>query len=138
MAAGAVEIFERQRARLLGLAYETLGSAADAEDIVQETFLRWHNTEPGSVEVPWAWLAKVAMNLCPNRLDSVRSRRERYLGTWLPEPVLPPDSALGRWRPSSNATRCRLCSLCLPGGSPGANERCSWRHSATAIVRWPG
>lgn len=72
-----------------------LGSAADAEDIVQEAFLRWHNTEPGSVEVPSAWLAKVAMNLCLNRLDSARSRREQYIGSWLPEPVLTPDSASG-------------------------------------------
>ncbi|MFB9831524.1 RNA polymerase sigma-70 factor [Actinoallomurus acaciae] len=95
MSAEAVEIFERHRARLLGLAYRMLGSAAEAEDIVQEAFLRWHHTEPGSVEVPSAWLAKVVTNLCLNRLDSARSRRERYVGTWLPEPVLTPDGALG-------------------------------------------
>lgn len=62
---------------------------------VQDAFLRWHNTEPGSVEMPSAWLVKVVTNLCLNRLDSARSRRERYVGTRLPEPVLTPDSALG-------------------------------------------
>ena len=84
MAAGAVEIFKRHRARSFGLAYRMLGSAAGAEDIVQEAFLRWHNTEPGSVEVPSAWLAKVAMSRCLNRLDSAHSRREPYIGSWLP------------------------------------------------------
>ena len=95
MAEEAVEVFERHRARLLGLAYRMLGSAAEAEDVVQDAFLRWQNTKPGSVEVPSAWLAKVTTNLCLNRLDSARSRRERYVGAWLPEPVLTPDSALG-------------------------------------------
>ncbi|WP_433272242.1 RNA polymerase sigma factor SigJ [Actinosynnema sp. CS-041913] len=95
MVAEAVEVFERHRPRLFGLAYRMLGSAADAEDVVQDTFLRWRNTRPGSVEAPSAWLAKVATNLCLNRLDSARSRRERYVGQWLPEPVLTPDDALG-------------------------------------------
>ncbi len=91
----AVEVFERHRARLFGLAYRMLGSAADAEDIVQDTFLRWHNTVPGSIEVPSAWLAKVTTNLCLNQLSSARTRRERYVGPWLPEPVSTTDGALG-------------------------------------------
>lgn len=95
MAAEAFGVFEQHRARLLGLAYRMLGSAAEAEDVVQDVFLRWQHTEPGSVEAPSAWLAKVATNLCLNRLDSARSRRERHVGTWLPEPVLTPDRALG-------------------------------------------
>lgn len=70
MAAGAVEEFERHRARLFGLAYRMLGSAADAEDVVQDAYLRWENAEPDSVEKPSAWLAKVATNLCPNRLEA--------------------------------------------------------------------
>ncbi|MCX0275139.1 RNA polymerase sigma-70 factor [Nocardia zapadnayensis] len=95
MSSEAVEVFEQYRARLLGLAYRVLGSAAEAEDIVQEAYLRWQSTEPGSVEAPSAWLARVATNLCLNQLDSARNRRERYVGTWLPEPVLTPDSDLG-------------------------------------------
>lgn len=88
-------MFEQYRARLLGLAYRMLGSAVEAEDVVQDAYLRWQATEPGSVEAPSAWLAKVTTNLCLNQLGSARNRRERYVGTWLPEPVLTPDSALG-------------------------------------------
>lgn len=91
----AVAEFERQRPRMFGLAYRMLGSATDAEDVVQDAFLRWHGTEPGTVHDPAAWLVKVTANLCRNRLGSARSRRERYVGPWLPEPVLTPDSALG-------------------------------------------
>lgn len=87
--------FERQRPRIFGLAYRMLGSATDAEDIVQDAFLRWHGTEPGMVQDPAAWLVKVTTNLCRNRLGSATSRRERYVGPWLPEPVMTPDSALG-------------------------------------------
>jgi RNA polymerase sigma-70 factor (ECF subfamily) len=95
MLSEAVEVFERHRARLIGLAYRMLGSAAEAEDVVQDAYLRWQATEPGSVEAPSAWLVKVTTNLCLNQLDSARNRRERYVGTWLPEPVLTPDSVLG-------------------------------------------
>ncbi|MEV6135907.1 RNA polymerase sigma factor SigJ [Nocardia sp. NPDC051990] len=91
----AVAEFERQRSRIFGLAYRMLGSATDAEDIVQDAFLRWHGTEPGMVQDPAAWLVKVTTNLCRNRLSSAAGRRERYVGPWLPEPVMTPDSALG-------------------------------------------
>ncbi|MFF2083536.1 RNA polymerase sigma-70 factor [Nocardia sp. NPDC058176] len=91
----AVGEFERQRSRIFGLAYRMLGSATDAEDIVQDAFLRWHGTEPGMVRDPAAWLVKVTTNLCWNRLGSAAGRRERYVGQWLPEPVMTSDSALG-------------------------------------------
>jgi RNA polymerase sigma-70 factor (ECF subfamily) len=93
VAADAVEEFERHRSKLFGLAYRMLGSAEEAEDVVQETFVRWHRAS--RVESPWAWLAKVAANLCVNRLTSARMRRERYVGFWLPEPVLTAGGALG-------------------------------------------
>ncbi|WP_307832601.1 MULTISPECIES: sigma factor [Planomonospora] len=88
-----VEVFEEQRPRLLGLAYRLLGSAAEAEDLVQETFLRW--SRAGRVDVPAAWLTKVITNLCLNQLASARRRRESYAGPWLPEPVLTGDGVLG-------------------------------------------
>lgn len=91
--ADAVAEFERHRSRLFGLAYRMLGSAEEAEDVVQETFVRWHGAV--HVESPWAWLAKVATNLCVNRLTSAQMRRERYVGCWLPEPVLTGNGALG-------------------------------------------
>lgn len=81
----AVEEFERQRPRLMGLAYRMLGSAQEAEDVVQDAYLRWRNAD--HVEVPAAWLAKVVTNLCLNHLASARARRESYVGPWLPEPV---------------------------------------------------
>ncbi|MEV4314563.1 RNA polymerase sigma-70 factor [Actinocrispum sp. NPDC049592] len=89
------EVFEQHRARLFGVAYRLLGSAAEAEDAVQDAFLRWHDADPDDIEVPAAWLTKVVANLCLTRLTSARARRERYVGTWLPEPVLTGDGALG-------------------------------------------
>lgn len=89
----SVGVFEEQRPRLFALAYRLLGSAAEAEDAVQETFLRW--SRAGSVEVPAAWLTKVITNLCLNQLASARRRRESYVGPWLPEPVLTAGGVLG-------------------------------------------
>lgn len=102
----AVEEFERHRSKLFGLAYRMLGSAEEAEDVVQDTFLRWHRAYV--VEFPWAWLAKVATNLCVNRLTSARARRESYVGSWLPEPVLTADGTLG---PLDTAERRDMVSL---------------------------
>ncbi|MFJ1752881.1 RNA polymerase sigma factor SigJ [Kitasatospora sp. NPDC088134] len=91
----AVEEFEANRRRLFSLAYRMLGSAAEAEDVVQDTYLRWHAVGEGEVAVPGAWLAKVVTNLCLTRLGSARARREEYPGTWLPEPVATGGGALG-------------------------------------------
>ncbi|MGW1770718.1 RNA polymerase sigma-70 factor [Streptomyces sp. NPDC002104] len=79
--------FEEHRPRLFSLAYRMLGSAAEAEDAVQDAYLRWHGTEPGQVAAPGPWLSKVVTNLCLNRLTSARVRREEYFGPWIPEPV---------------------------------------------------
>jgi RNA polymerase sigma-70 factor (ECF subfamily) len=94
--ADPVKVFEDQRRRLFGIAYRLLGSATEAEDVVQEAYLRWHNVDPAAIAAPSAWLAKVATNLCLNRLTSARTQREVYVGPWLPEPVLTDgDDALG-------------------------------------------
>ncbi|MGX5680228.1 RNA polymerase sigma-70 factor [Schumannella luteola] len=82
----SVEVFEQQRSRMFGIAYRMLGSAAEAEDVVQDAWLRWQGTtEP--VDNPRAFLATVVTRLCLNALDSARARRETYIGPWLPEPV---------------------------------------------------
>jgi RNA polymerase sigma-70 factor (TIGR02957 family) len=86
-------VFEEHRRRLFGLAYRMLGSAAEAEDILQDTYLRWGQAE--SVAAPASWLTKVVSNLCLNHLTSARVRRESYPGPWLPEPVLTEGGALG-------------------------------------------
>ncbi|MEU6247735.1 RNA polymerase sigma factor SigJ [Glycomyces sp. NPDC047010] len=90
-----VDRFEAARPRLAAIAYRMLGSAAEAEDAVQEAFLRWQGAEVASIEVPEAWLTKVLTNLCLNQLTSARARRETYVGEWLPEPVLGGDPILG-------------------------------------------
>ena len=80
--------FSPLRAELIGLAYRMTGSFATAEDIAQEAFLRWHATDRSRIEVPRAWLLKVAARLSLDHLKSASVRRERYVGPWLPEPVL--------------------------------------------------
>ncbi|MEV7118120.1 RNA polymerase sigma factor SigJ [Kitasatospora griseola] len=91
----AAQEFETHRSRLFSLAYRMLGSAAEAEDAVQDAYLRWHGALPGQVAAPGPWLNKVLTNLCLNRLTSARARREEYPGSWLPEPVATGGGALG-------------------------------------------
>lgn len=110
MAAGPTGEFEEQRARLFGLAYRLLGSAADAEDVVQDTYLRWSGADQAAIVAPPVWLARVATNLCLNRLASARARREVYIGPWLPEPVLTSDGTLG---PMESAAQRDSVSLAL-------------------------
>ncbi|MDI2132371.1 RNA polymerase sigma-70 factor [Yinghuangia seranimata] len=81
------EAFEQHRTVLLGLAYRMLGSWFDAEDTVQEAWLRWRRAEPGTVEDPRGWLVTVTTRLALDQLRSARHRRETYVGEWLPEPV---------------------------------------------------
>lgn len=87
--------FEEHRPRMFGIAYRMLGSAAEAEDTVQDAWLRWSSADREDVEHPGAWLAKAVTRLCLNRLTSARARREEYVGPWLPEPVLTGDGVLG-------------------------------------------
>ncbi|WCD85321.1 ECF RNA polymerase sigma factor SigJ [Streptomyces xanthophaeus] len=80
---------------MFGIAYRMLGSAAEAEDIVQDAYLRWSTAERDDLRSPGAWLTTVVTRLCLNRLSSARVRREAYVGPWLPEPVLTGDGTLG-------------------------------------------
>lgn len=84
--------FEPHRRRLRGLAYRMLGSVADAEDVVQDAFLRWHGADRAAVDDAGAFLSRVVTRLCLDRLKSARARRETYVGSWLPEPVLDADA----------------------------------------------
>jgi RNA polymerase sigma-70 factor (ECF subfamily) len=88
--------FESHRARLRGLAYRMLGSAADADDIVQDAWLRWHEVRGTAVDNIGAYLARVVTHLCLDRLKSAQARREQYVGQWLPEPLL---AELDAWQP---------------------------------------
>lgn len=82
--------FEAERPRLTGLAYRMLGSRAEAEDVVQDAWLRWDRTDRSKIRTPGAWLTTTVTRLAIDRLRSVRARRETYVGPWLPEPLIEP------------------------------------------------
>ncbi|SDO64386.1 RNA polymerase sigma-70 factor, ECF subfamily [Streptomyces sp. cf386] len=110
MTTATADEFETYRSRLFGLAYRMLGSAEEAEDTVQDAYLRFSGADRGAIEHPAAWLAKVVTNLCLNRLTSARVRRERYVGPWLPEPVVTSDGTLG---PLESAERRDAVSMAM-------------------------
>ncbi len=89
--------FEALRGRLFGLAYRMLGSRADAEDIVQEAYVRWHEVAHDRIENTEAWLVTTTSRLAIDRLRRLKTEREAYVGQWLPEPIVtqpPPDRDL--------------------------------------------
>lgn len=85
------ESFEQHRARLTALAYRMLGSHADAEDAVQDLWLRWRKQDHADIRDVTGWLVRVCSNICLDVLKSARRQRENYVGNWLPEPWLPPE-----------------------------------------------
>lgn len=84
----AAAAFDPLRPRLIRIAYRMLGSVADAEDVVQEAFLRWLDADRDRVREPGAFLRRIVTRLCLDQLKSARRRRETYVGPWLPEPVV--------------------------------------------------
>lgn len=80
--------FLQHRRLLFGTAYRMLGSVADAEDILQDAWLKWADVDQAAVQNPRAYLVRTVTNLALNRLTSARARREAYVGPWLPEPLL--------------------------------------------------
>lgn len=92
----------RERRQLINLAYRLLGSLAEAEDAVQETYTRWYalsEAQRAAIASPGAWLSTVASRVCLDVLGSARARRERYVGQWLPEPLPAP----AEWSPGGTA-----------------------------------
>src|SRR5215831_673035 len=87
-AANPSDAFESQRGYLRGLAYRMLGSLAEAEDVVQEAWLKWRDVDRETVIQPRAFLAQIVTRLCLDQLKSARQRRELYVGPWLPEPIV--------------------------------------------------
>jgi RNA polymerase sigma-70 factor (ECF subfamily) len=93
-----------ERRQLINLAYRLLGSLAEAEDAVQETYARWYampQPQRAAIERPGAWLMKVASRICLDLLRSARARRERYVGEWLPEPLPEPGEWASGWSGST-------------------------------------
>jgi RNA polymerase sigma-70 factor (ECF subfamily) len=101
----SLQVVMSERSQLIGVAYRLLGSVADAEDVVQETYARWYAQTPEqreAIEKPGAWLTKVASRICLDVLGSARVRREAYVGEWVPEPVPGgAEWANGRWGDTS-------------------------------------
>jgi RNA polymerase sigma-70 factor, ECF subfamily len=87
------EIFTENRSLLFGIAYRMLGRTVEAEDMVQETWLRWQRQNPADVRSPKAWLVAAVTRLCIDQLRSAKHEREEYYGVWLPEPLVEPATA---------------------------------------------
>ncbi|WP_433730614.1 RNA polymerase sigma-70 factor [Nocardia sp. CA-129566] len=102
--------FQAHRPRLFALAYRMLGSATEAEDAVQEIYLRWDGTDRATIRSAEAWLSTAIVNLCRTWLVSARARRETYVGPWLPEPV---PTARGELGPLESVEERELVSLAL-------------------------
>ena len=84
----ATQTFDRLRPRLMGIAYRMLGSVAEAEEVVQDAWLRWHEAATDALQSAEAWLVSVVTRLSIDRLRAAKVRREHYVGTWLPEPLV--------------------------------------------------
>ena len=83
-----IEAFAQHRSQLFGIAYRMLGRVTDAEDLVQEVWLRWQQQDPAAIQSPKAWLVAATTRLCIDQLRSARRQREEYYGVWLPEPLM--------------------------------------------------
>ncbi|MEU6830774.1 RNA polymerase sigma-70 factor [Nocardia beijingensis] len=110
MEPSGLQEFEGHRPRLFALAYRMLGSAGEAEDAVQETYLRWDGADRREIRSPEAWLTTALVNLCRTWLVSARARRESYVGPWLPEPV---PTARGELGPLETVEEREQVSLAL-------------------------
>ena len=93
-----IEAFNEHRKTLFGIAYRMLGRVSDADDMLQEVWLRWQKQNVAEIQSPKAWLVSAMTRLCIDQLRSARREREEYYGVWLPEPLMAepePDSAAG-------------------------------------------
>src|SRR6478609_6601110 len=107
-------IFEQARPRLLGLAYRILGSRADAEDAVQDAFIKWQGADRDAIDNPDGWLTTVCARRCIDMLQAAHRTRVDYVGTWLPEPVFTvtaDDDARALSSSLSTALRCGTSRL---------------------------
>src|SRR4051812_17130588 len=127
------------RPLLFSIAYRMIGSVSEAEDIVQETFLRYHRAQPTEVENPKAYLSAVATRLAIDHLRSARARREEYVGPWLPEPLLSDEGAGDPSAHAELADSLSLASSCSSNGCPpsSAPPSCCARSSPIPTTRSP-
>ena len=112
--------FESYRPYLFAIAYRMLGSAMDAEDMVQETYLRFQGTPPETIRSLKAFLTTIISRLCMDQLQLARRKREVYVGTWLPEPILTTTTPASR-RSSRARREGRVDLAGVPGAAGGAS-----------------
>ena len=105
------QTFEQHRAKLRGVAYRMLGSRSDAEDIVQDAYLRWHRAANEDIRSPEAWLVTVVTRLSIDRLRQAKQERESYVGPWLPEPLVQSPAADAATELASNLSVAFLVVL---------------------------
>jgi RNA polymerase sigma-70 factor (ECF subfamily) len=113
---GRLTVFNQYRGLLFSIAYRMVGSVADAEDMLQETFIRWQQASDGDIRSPKAFLITIVSRLCINHLQSARLQREEYVGPWLPEPLAtdPGSHPLGVLRADESLSMAFLVMLeCL-------------------------
>src|SRR2546421_636107 len=148
---GTLSAVMAERTRLINLAYRMLGSLADAEDAVQETYARWYAMsaeQQDAIESPGAWLTTAASRICLDLLGSARARRERYVGEWIPEPrPLPRLRRPGRPAWSGTSSRpgkprtSRPSSACWTPAPPWSPTAAAWSpprlFPSKAASRWP-
>jgi hypothetical protein len=119
----AASAFVELRPRLFGIAYRMLGSAAEAEDVLQEAWLRWQNTDRSTIANPSAFLATATTRLAINALQSARVRRKTYIGPWLPEPVdTSADNAVARQPAVGPTWNSRRCGAAVSPQAASASE----------------
>ncbi|HVH21081.1 MAG TPA: RNA polymerase sigma factor SigJ, partial [Pseudonocardia sp.] len=111
----ATAAFARERALLIGVAYRMLGSVNDAEDVVQEAWLRWARVDTGTVADPRAFLVRTVTRLAIDRLRRIKARRETYVGPWLPEPLLTGPDAVAEpvADPAADVDRAESVSMAM-------------------------
>jgi RNA polymerase sigma factor (sigma-70 family) len=128
------EVFDRNRPLLFSMAYRMTGSVMDAEDAVQEAYLRWLRASEDEVRSPSAYLSKVVTRLCIDRLRSARVRREQYVGPWLPEPLLGEQAKeiAGKAELEDSPS---MASSRLPRGASGPSASSSTPRSSGACRR---
>src|SRR5947207_15064672 len=104
-----VDLFQAHRPALFAVAYRMLGSATDAEDVLQDAWLRFASAQPAGLRSVKAYLTTIVTRLCLDRLKSARATREEYVGTWLPEPV----ATDGRGEPAGSLARSDTVTLAI-------------------------
>src|SRR5215813_6371804 len=108
-----LKTFNQYRGLLFSIAYRMVGSVTDAEDLLQETFIRWQQAADSDIRSPKAFLITIISRLCINHLESARVRREEYVGPWLPEPLdtNPSNNPLGLLRADESISMAFLVML---------------------------